>query len=60
MYWFTIEFGLCMENGQRKVYGAGILGSIGEMKYALSDEPTFYELDPYEVVKPHDLAISTK
>jgi len=31
IYWYTIEFGLCAEENQRKIYGAGILGSVSEI-----------------------------
>jgi len=33
--WFSIEFGLLEEAGEIKVFGAGILSSIGEIPYSL-------------------------
>jgi phenylalanine-4-hydroxylase len=33
--WFSIEFGLIEEAGEVKVFGAGILSSIGEIPYSL-------------------------
>ena len=34
--WFSIEFGLIEEQGQTRIFGAGILSSIGEIPHALS------------------------
>ena len=46
IYWFTIEFGLMKENGETKIYGAGILSSPEEAEYSLSEIPTHL---PYDV-----------
>ena len=38
IYWFTIEFGLIRENAQVRAYGAGLLGSFGELQHVYSGE----------------------
>jgi phenylalanine-4-hydroxylase len=45
IYWFTVEFGLIRENGELRIYGAGILSSAGETKFCLTDEPPHYDFD---------------
>jgi phenylalanine-4-hydroxylase len=45
IYWFTVEFGLIRENGELRIYGAGILSSAGETKFSLSDAPQHIEYD---------------
>ena len=49
IYWFTIEFGMCREDGALKAYGAGILSSMGELEYCVTNEPKHYPLDPVEI-----------
>jgi phenylalanine-4-hydroxylase len=37
LYWYTVEFGLIREDGELKLYGAGIVSSHGESEFALDD-----------------------
>jgi phenylalanine-4-hydroxylase len=45
IYWFTIEFGLIKENGQLKIYGAGIISSKGETEFCLSKKAIHKDFD---------------
>lgn len=47
LYWYTVEFGLIREGHQLRIYGGGILSSVGETTYSLaSSEP---KRTPYDV-----------
>lgn len=52
-YWFSVEFGLCREGAKSplRAYGAGLLSSFGELKYAVSGEPQTRPWDPFEAAK---------
>ncbi len=48
VYWFTVEFGVCREDGAIKAYGAGLLSSFGELEHACtSDVPKRVPFDPW-------------
>jgi phenylalanine-4-hydroxylase len=58
IYWFTIEFGVTIEDGKKKIYGGGILSSPSETEWAASSKPKFHEFDidtiasfPYTITK---------
>ncbi|WP_294236693.1 phenylalanine 4-monooxygenase [uncultured Sphingomonas sp.] len=37
LYWYTVEFGLVREDGNLRIYGAGIVSSYAESRFALED-----------------------
>ncbi|MCC2603690.1 phenylalanine 4-monooxygenase [Sphingopyxis yananensis] len=37
LYWYSIEFGLILQNDDVKLYGAGLVSSFGECGFALRD-----------------------
>lgn len=52
LYWFTVEFGLIDTTDGLRSYGAGIVSSPGELKYALeSDQPVRKPLDPVDALR---------
>ncbi|MGQ0589438.1 MAG: phenylalanine 4-monooxygenase [Sphingosinicella sp.] len=38
LYWYSVEFGLAREAGATRIYGAGLLSSFGESRFALESE----------------------
>jgi len=52
LYWYTIEFGLIRQKDGLRAYGAGILSSPGELRYAVeSPEPQRLPLDIARVMR---------
>jgi phenylalanine-4-hydroxylase len=47
LFWFTVEFGLMKTQDGLRAYGSGILSSIGETQYCLSEKPV---LKPFNVL----------
>lgn len=45
-YFFSVEFGLCKQDGELRVYGAGLLSSISELKHALTDKAVKRPFEP--------------
>lgn len=52
LYWYTVEFGLIEEDDALRIYGAGIVSSYGESRYALdSDSPNRIGFDLKRVMR---------
>ena len=52
LYWYTVEFGLIREDGDLRLYGAGIVSSYGESRFALDDpSPNRIALDLKRVMR---------
>lgn len=49
-HWFTVEFGLIRKPEGMRIYGAGIVSSLGEVKHALSDEVEVRDFVPEKLV----------
>ncbi|KAF6734606.1 Tryptophan 5-hydroxylase 1 [Oryzias melastigma] len=45
-YFFTVEFGLCKQDGRLRAYGAGLLSSVSELKHSLSGKANILPFDP--------------
>ncbi len=58
-YWYSVEFGLLREDGQRKAYGAGVLSSVSELERACGDglpDEAFKPWDPEAAAhEPHPI-----
>lgn len=50
-HWFTVEFGLIREDGEDRIFGAGIVSSNDEVTHALSDEVTVHPFDPAHITE---------
>jgi len=54
LYWYTVEFGLISEAEGLRLYGAGILSSFGESRFALEDSsPNRLGFDLLRVMRTH-------
>ncbi len=51
LFWFTIEFGLLKTESGLKAYGGGILSSIGETQYCLTEESVKKDFNVLEVLR---------
>jgi phenylalanine-4-hydroxylase len=52
LYWYTVEFGLVREEGGLRIFGAGIVSSGGESRFALDDpSPNRIMLDLARVMR---------
>lgn len=46
LYFFTVEFGLCKQDGILRVYGAGLLSSVAELRHAVTAPEKTHRFEP--------------
>lgn len=46
LYFFTVEFGLCKQDGNLRVYGAGLLSSVAELRHAVTSPEKTRKFEP--------------
>jgi phenylalanine-4-hydroxylase len=51
LWWFSIEFGLIKEEGELRIFGAGLLSSPGELLHALAEDTPRYPFDIRKVAE---------
>nr|QNG40902.1 tryptophan hydroxylase 2 [Hofstenia miamia] len=51
LYFFTVEFGLCRQNGIIKAYGAGLFGSAKEFEHAMTTPERHREFDLEQIME---------
>lgn len=51
LFWFTIEFGLVKTDDGLRAYGGGILSSIGETQYCLTDKPIIKDFNALDALR---------
>ncbi len=49
-HWFTVEFGLIKKSEGMRIYGAGIVSSLGEVQHALSNDVEVLDFNPEKIV----------
>jgi phenylalanine-4-hydroxylase len=54
VFWFTLEFGVVMEQGEAKAYGAGLLSSFGEIEVFRQAELRTWDIEAMGVL-PYDI-----
>jgi len=47
VYWYTVEFGVVLEDEVVKAFGAGILSSFGELEWMAENNAEIFKFDPY-------------
>jgi phenylalanine-4-hydroxylase len=51
-YWYTVEFGVVMEGGKPKAFGAGLLSSYAEMENLAAGKAELLRFDPFSKLPP--------